>query len=64
MQEGVLAIDKKQQIIQINRAAMSILEINNLDDTDSRIIQQHIRFSNLQNFIKKILLTKNKQQRI
>ena len=58
MQEGVLAIDKKQQIIQINRAAMSILEINNLDDTDSRIIQQHIRFSNLQNFIKKILLTK------
>ena len=58
MQEGVLAIDKKQQIIQINRAAMSILEINNLDDTDSRIIQQYIRFSNLQNFIKKILLTK------
>ena len=58
MQEGVLAIDKKQQIIQINRAAMLILEINNLDDTDSRIIQQHIRFSNLQNFIKKILLTK------
>ena len=58
MQEGVLAIDKKQQIIQINRAAMSILEINNLDDTDSRIIQQHIRFSNVQNFIKKILLTK------
>ena len=58
MQEGVLAIDKKQQIIQINRAAISILEINNLDDTDSRIIQQHIRFSNLQNFIKKILLTK------
>jgi len=54
MDEGVLAIDKRERIINMNRVAGEILDINH-KETKRELIQQVIRYSNLQEFIKAVL---------
>lgn len=54
MNEGVLAIDKKERIIHMNRVAGEILGVNHRE-TKRDMIQSVIRFSNLQEFIKALL---------
>lgn len=54
MDEGVLAIDKRERVIQMNRVAGEILGVNN-KETKRQLIQQVVRFANLQEFIKAVL---------
>ncbi|MDH3982104.1 MAG: cell wall metabolism sensor histidine kinase WalK, partial [Kiritimatiellaceae bacterium] len=54
MDEGVLAIDKKERIIHMNRVAGNILGVN-YRETKHELIQSVVRFSNLQEFIKAVL---------
>ena len=54
MTEGVLAIDKKERVIHMNRVAGEILDVNH-QETKHLMIQQAVRFANLQEFIKTVL---------
>ena len=54
MDEGVLAVDRKERIIHMNRVAGEILGVNHRK-TKRELIQQMIRFANLQEFIKAVL---------
>jgi len=54
MDEGVLAIDKQERIIHMNRVAGEILSVDN-KDAKRQMIQQVVRFANLQEFIKAVL---------
>jgi two-component system phosphate regulon sensor histidine kinase PhoR len=54
MNEGVLAIDKKERIIHMNRVAGEILGANH-SATKRRLIQQVVPYANLQEFIKGLL---------
>jgi two-component system phosphate regulon sensor histidine kinase PhoR len=54
MDEGVLAIDKRERIIHMNRVAGEILGVNHRDAKHA-MVQQCVRFANLQEFIKSVL---------
>jgi two-component system, OmpR family, phosphate regulon sensor histidine kinase PhoR len=54
MDEGVLAIDRKERIIHLNRAAGDILNIE-YEQIKRPMVQQVIRFANLLEFIKAVL---------
>ncbi len=54
MNEGVLAIDKKERVIHMNRVAGEILNVNHQEAKRS-LVQQTVRFANLQEFIKTVL---------
>jgi len=54
MDEGVLAIDKRERIIHMNRVAGSILEVDH-KTVKHELIQQVVRYANLQEFIKAVL---------
>jgi two-component system, OmpR family, phosphate regulon sensor histidine kinase PhoR len=54
MDEGVLAIDRRERIIHMNRVAGEILGVNH-KKTKRELIQQVVRFANLQEFIKAVL---------
>ncbi len=54
MDEGVLAIDRRERIIHMNRVAGEILGVNH-KEAKRELIQQVIRFANLQEFIKAML---------
>lgn len=54
MDEGVLAIDKRERIIHMNRVAREILGIDHTE-IKRELVQQIIRYSNLQEFIKAAL---------
>ncbi len=54
MDEGVLAIDRRERIIHMNRVAGEILGVNH-KESKRELIQQIIRFANLQEFIKAVL---------
>ena len=62
MTEGVLAIDKKERIIHMNRVAKEILGVE-AQETKHAIIQQVVRFANLQEFIKAMLGSQKPQSR-
>jgi len=57
MTEGVLAIDRKERIIHMNRAAAEILEIEPKIESKKRFMQELIRNSQLQGFVKRLLFT-------
>lgn len=54
MDEGVLAIDRKERIIHMNRVAGSILGVDH-KAAKRELVQQVVRFANLQEFIKAVL---------
>ncbi|MBN2163864.1 MAG: HAMP domain-containing protein [Pontiellaceae bacterium] len=54
LDEGVVAIDKKERIIHMNRVAGDILGINH-EDCKHLMVEQVVRFANLQEFIKSLL---------
>ena len=54
MDEGVLAIDKKERILHMNRVAGEILGVN-YKEAKRSMVQQSVRFANLQEFIKAAL---------
>ncbi len=54
MDEGVLAIDRRERIIHMNRVAGEILGVNH-KEAKRELIQQVVRFANLQEFIKAML---------
>jgi two-component system phosphate regulon sensor histidine kinase PhoR len=54
MDEGVLAIDKKERIIHMNRVAGEILGVDS-KESKRAVMQQVVRFANLQEFIKALL---------
>ncbi len=54
MADGVLAIDKKERIIHMNRVAGEILGVNR-KEAKRQMIQQVVRHANLQEFIKSVL---------
>lgn len=54
MTEGVLAIDKKERVIHMNRVAGEILDVNHKEAKHS-MLQQSVRYANLQEFIKTVL---------
>jgi two-component system phosphate regulon sensor histidine kinase PhoR len=54
MDEGVLAIDKRERMIHMNRVAGEILGVDH-EAVKRELIQQVIRYSNLQEFIKAVL---------
>ena len=54
MTEGVLAIDKKERVIHMNRVAGEILDVNH-KEAKHLMVQQAVRFANLQEFIKAVL---------
>ena len=54
MNEGVLAIDKKERIIHMNRVATEILEPLQ-QDTKGTMMAQTVRYANLQEFIRSAL---------
>lgn len=56
MNEGVLAIDRKERIIHMNRVAGEILGVDH-HQIKRKIIQQVVRYANLQEFIKAVLGT-------
>ncbi len=58
MDEGVLAIDKRERIIHMNRVAGSILEVDQRT-VKRELIQQVVRYANLQEFIKAVLGSQN-----
>lgn len=54
MNEGVIAVDKRERIIHMNRVAGEILGVNH-KESKRELIQQAVRFANLQEFIKAVL---------
>jgi two-component system phosphate regulon sensor histidine kinase PhoR len=54
MNEGVLAIDKRERIIHMNRVAGEILGVDH-EQSKRTLVQQTVRFANLQQFIKSLL---------
>ncbi len=54
MDEGVLAVDKKERIIHMNRVAGEILGVDHRN-VKRQLVQQLIRYVNLQEFIKALL---------
>jgi len=54
MNDGVLAIDKRERIIHMNRVAGEILGVNH-EESKHSLVQQTVRFANLQEFIKTVL---------
>ncbi len=62
MDEGVLAIDKRERIIHMNRVAGEILGVNH-KESKSELIQQVVRYANLQEFIKAVLGAQKKLSR-
>jgi two-component system phosphate regulon sensor histidine kinase PhoR len=54
MDEGVLAIDRRERIIHMNRVAGEILGVDH-KTAKRELIQQVVRYSNLQGFIKSAL---------
>ncbi len=54
MDEGVLAIDRKERIIHMNRVAGNILGVDH-KGVKRELVQQRIRYANLQEFIKAVL---------
>ena len=54
MDEGVLAVDRKERIIHMNRVAGSVLNVNHRE-ANRQLIQQVIRFASLKEFIKTVL---------
>jgi len=54
MDEGVLAIDKRERIIHMNRVAGEILGVNH-SETKRELVQQVVRYANLQEFIKAVI---------
>ncbi len=54
MNEGVLAIDKRERIIHMNRVAGEILSVD-YKASKRTLVQQTVRFANLQQFIKTLL---------
>lgn len=62
MDEGVLAIDKRERIIHMNRVAGEILGVNH-KETKRELVQQVVRYSNLQEFIKAVLGAQKKLSR-
>lgn len=54
MDEGVLAIDRRERVIHMNRVAGEILGVDHTK-VKRELIQQIIRFSNLQEFSKAVL---------
>ena len=57
MTEGVLAIDRKERIIHMNRAAAEILEIDPKIESKKKFMQELIRNSQLQEFVQRLLFT-------
>ena len=62
MTEGVLAIDRMERIIHMNRVAGGILGVNP-DDSKHAMIQQAVRYASLQEFIKSVLGSQKPQAR-
>lgn len=62
MNEGVLAIDKRERIIQINRVAGEILDID-FSELKHIMFEQAVRYANLQEFIKSVLGSQKPQTR-
>jgi two-component system phosphate regulon sensor histidine kinase PhoR len=62
LDEGVLAIDKRERVIHMNRVAGEILGVE-CADAKSQLIQQVVRFANLQEFIKSVLGSQQPLQR-
>jgi two-component system phosphate regulon sensor histidine kinase PhoR len=54
MDEGVLAVDRKERIIHMNRVAGEILGVNHRN-AKRELIEQVVRYANLQEFIKAVL---------
>jgi two-component system phosphate regulon sensor histidine kinase PhoR len=54
MDEGVLAIDKRERVIHMNRVAGQILGVKH-KESKRELVQQVVRFANLQEFIKAVL---------
>ena len=54
MDEGVLAVDRKERVIHMNRVAGIILDVDH-EEAKRELIQQVLRFANLQEFIKAVL---------
>uniref|UniRef100_UPI003567C54D sensor histidine kinase n=1 Tax=Pontiella sp. TaxID=2837462 RepID=UPI003567C54D len=54
MDEGVLAVDKRERVIHMNRVAGEILGVDG-HDTKRELIQQVVRYANLQEFIKAVI---------
>ena len=54
LNEGVLAIDKRERIIHMNRVAGDILGIDH-ENTKHLMMEQAVRYANLQEFIKALL---------
>jgi two-component system phosphate regulon sensor histidine kinase PhoR len=54
MDEGVLAVDRKERVIHMNSIAGEILNINH-SEVKRELIQQVVRYANLQEFIKAAL---------
>ena len=54
MDEGVLAVDRKERIIHMNRVAGEILSVSHRK-VKRELIQQVVRYANLQEFIKAVL---------
>jgi two-component system phosphate regulon sensor histidine kinase PhoR len=54
MDEGVLAIDRRERIIHMNRVAGEILDVDH-KASKRELVQQVVRFANLQEFIKATL---------
>ncbi|WP_372794299.1 ATP-binding protein [Pontiella sp.] len=54
MDEGVLAVDKKERIIHMNRVAGEILDVDH-HQVKKQLVPQIIRYANLQEFIKALL---------
>ena len=59
MNEGILAIDRKERIVHMNKAAYAILEIDPNMSIHRRLMQEIIRNSQVQEFAKRLLLTNN-----
>jgi two-component system phosphate regulon sensor histidine kinase PhoR len=54
MDEGVLAVDRRERIIHMNRVAGEILGVDH-EGVKRELVQQVVRFANLQEFIKAVL---------
>ncbi|MBT8042858.1 MAG: HAMP domain-containing protein [Pontiella sp.] len=62
MDEGVLAIDRRERIIHMNRVAGIILGVNH-HDSKRQLMQHVVRFVNLQEFIKAALSSQSPLKR-
>ncbi|MBW1717139.1 MAG: HAMP domain-containing protein [Deltaproteobacteria bacterium] len=54
MVEGVIAVDSEERVINMNQAAAEMLECN-LSDAKGRSIQELVRNTDLQNFVRDVL---------